>query len=320
MRKLANVSVDLDGLAHYHAIHGLNESANPYAIYEVALPRLLDLFDELGVPATLFVIGSDLDHTQAVEALRRATEVGHEAASHSYLHPYNLRQWSKLSIAEDIDRASDALLHAVGYRPAGFRTPGYNLDTRILRLLAERGYRYDSSVLPSPPYYTAKAAVMGAMSLFGKSSGSSMVDPNSLRAPLQPYRPSRWAFWKEGDRKHSLPIWEIPIGVNRVTRVPVIGTTIGALPRLMRKPFYESFRHRQQTIQIELHGIDIMDANDDAIHPQLAKHQPDVNRAWEKKREAIGDFLELAKDHYEFVTLDTMADELDAEAGPTVVV
>lgn len=319
MRKLANVSVDLDGLPLYHSIHGLTESADPYAVYEIALPRLLDLFDELDVSATFFVIGSDLEHPQAVDALRAAVARGHEAASHSYLHPYNLRAWSKLSIAEDIDRASDAILHATGSRPVGFRTPGYNVDTRILRILSERGYLYDSSVLPSPAYYAAKAAVMGALALCGKPSGSSMVDPQSLRAPLQPYRPSRWAFYKAGDRKHSLPIWEIPIGVNRVFRLPVIGTTVGSLPRLARRPFYESFRRGQPTIQLELHGIDLLDSADECVSELLAASQPDVRRNWEDKREAIGDFIELAKQHYAFITLENLADELNADAGPTVV-
>ena len=48
-----NVSVDLDGLGCYHQIHGIAEAADPTAIYTTAMPRLLRLFDEHGVQATL---------------------------------------------------------------------------------------------------------------------------------------------------------------------------------------------------------------------------------------------------------------------------
>lgn len=316
---LANVSVDIDGLQCYHQIHGLAAPADPVAMYTRALPRLLSLFDELQVRATLFVIGRDLEHPRAVEALQEARARGHEVASHSWAHPYNLRDWSKLSIAEDLDRSAEAIMHAVGTRPVGFRTPGYNVDTRILQLLAERGYRYDSSVLPSPAYYAAKGVVMGMMAAAGRPSRSSMTDPNALRAPLQPYRPSRWAFYQQGDRKHSLPIWEIPIGVTRATRLPVIGTSVGALHPRMVAPLYQLFKVGQRTLQFELHAIDLMDADDHEVHPDLPAHQPDLRRSWKKKRASIARMLQLMKGDYRMVTMAELAAELDAVAGPTVV-
>lgn len=317
--KLANVSVDLDSLECYHSIHGMVEPADPTAMYTVALPRILDFLEGLHLRATFFVVGQDLEHESAWSALREATARGHEIASHSYSHAYNLRTWSKLSVAEEIEKSSDAILHAVGKRPTGFRTPGYNVDTRILQLLAERGFKYDSSVLTSAPYYVAKGAVMTAMSALGRSSGSSAVAAYSLRAPSQPYRPSRWAFWKPGNRKHSLPIWEIPIGVIRGTGIPVIGTTVAMTPMPALAALYASFRAGQQTLQLELHGIDFLDKDDEAVHPKLPNRQIGLRRSWKKKRDHIQRFVEYMQEDYRFVTLDELADELEAHAGPTVV-
>lgn len=317
--KLANVSIDLDGLECYHSIHGIPDYADPVAMYSVALPRILALLDELHVRATFFVVGKDLEHERAWSALREATARGHEVASHSYSHAYNLRTWSKLSVAEEIEKSSDAILHAVGKRPTGFRTPGYNVDTRILQLLAERGFKYDSSVLPSLPYYLSKGAVLTAMNAFGRSSSTSAVSIHSLKAPTQPYRPSRWAFWKPGNRKHSLPIWEIPIGVVRGTGVPVIGTTVGMSSARLVGLLYRSFRSHQQTLQFELHGIDFLDAKDDVIHPALPKKQLDLRKDWQQKVDNIRRFVTLMQRDYRMVTLDELADELEAEAGPTVV-
>ena len=76
--KLAAVSVDLDEIECYAAIHGLTAPADTgRAIYRRALPRLETLFEQEAVPATFFAIGSDLDDENA-EVLRRLRTRGHE--------------------------------------------------------------------------------------------------------------------------------------------------------------------------------------------------------------------------------------------------
>jgi hypothetical protein len=315
MSRLANVSIDLDGLGCYHTIHRLAEAADPTLMYTLALPRFRELFAELGIKATLFVITSDLEHEAVVRELRLAVDEGHEVASHTHSHPYNLREWTDARIAAELKQSEDALFHAVGVRPVGFRTPGYNVDTRILRILAERGYTYDSSVFPCPPYYLAKAAVMGVMALSGKPSGSSMTDPAALLAPLQPYRPSRFNFSRPGDATHSLPLWEIPMGVVRGVRVPVIGTSIGAVPAAAARAMARALKLGQPTVQLEFHGIDMLDRDDVGIVPSLAGRQPDLRRAWRAKRAAYhACFSEIALTH-RFMTLQQLVEELDRTSG-----
>lgn len=317
--RFANVSVDLDGLGCYHRIHGLDAEADPTAIYKVAMPRFLALFDAVGVQATFFVIARDLQYPSVVAALFEALSQGHEVASHTYHHPYDLRHWTDRRIREEIQLATHSISDALDIRPVGFRTPGYNVDTRILRMLAEEGYRYDSSVFPSPLYYAAKGAVMAGMSLVGKPSGSSMTHPASLTAPLQPYRPSRWDFSRPGDRKHSLPLWEFPVGVLPGPRLPVIGTSVGALSPKMAARLVRWFELRQPALQFEMHGIDMMDDQDAAILPALAARQPDVRRSWTAKRDAYHAFMKRVQDKTPFATLLEATDALDAIAGPTVV-
>lgn len=317
--RFANVSIDLDGLGCYHAIHSLGEPADPVAMYTVALPRFLELFEQLAITATFFVIAEDLVHPEVVDALERATALGHEVASHTYHHPYDLRRWNEHRIATEIDLATAAFVERLGVRPIGFRTPGYNVDSRILRILAEQGYRYDSSVFPCPPYYLAKSAVMAAMAISGRPSGSSMTHPAALKAPTQPYRPSRLDFSRRGDRKHSLPLWEIPIGVVPLTRFPVIGTTVGALGPRAASALARVFRVGQDSLQFEMHGIDLMDASDDAIAPALAARQPDVRRPWKSRRDAFAAFIETLAPTHPFTTLAEATDALEDVAGPTVV-
>ena len=59
---------------------------------------------------------------------------------------------------------------------------------------------------------------------------------------------------------------ELPIATTPVLRAPVIGTTVLAMPRLAR--FGAAGGH----FNLELHGIDLLDASD--VPPQLAAAQP----------------------------------------------
>src|SRR5205085_1999247 len=84
-----------------------------------------------------------------------------EIASHSHAHDYRLSQRGAEEIALDLRSADAAIAEAVGARPVGFRAPGYTLSPALLQAVAAQGYRYDSSVFPAAPYYSAKALVKG---------------------------------------------------------------------------------------------------------------------------------------------------------------
>src|SRR6185436_4563133 len=109
-----------------------------------------------------------------------------------------------------------------GRAPVGLRAPGYEVSAEVIDHLCARGYRYDSSAYPAVPYYLAKAAIMGAMRLLGRKSGSILGSPAVLRAPLDPYQPSAHDPYRAGDQ----PLIEAPITVTPALRVPVIGTTL----------------------------------------------------------------------------------------------
>jgi hypothetical protein len=312
MERWANVSIDLDGLGCYHTIHSIDREADPTAIYEVALPRFLALCDRFGVRATLFVIASDLEYPAVVTALREARDAGHEIASHSYSHAYDLRSHSWDRVVADFDRAEAEFMTHFGERPVGFRTPGYNVDTRLLRLLSHRGYRYDSSVFPCPAYYAAKGAVMGVMRLAGRPSGSAMTRAEALLAPIQPYRPAHGAFWRPGRNDDTLPLWEFPVGVVRGSRFPVIGTTLGALPPAAARALYHAHSFGQRLVELEFHGIDFLDARDPCIDPALAARQPDVRRAVDEKFAAFSAYFAPMTSERTVLTLAALCDRLDA--------
>lgn len=308
----ASISIDLDGLDCYHSIHGLPAPRAGDPVYGIALQRYLRLLDDLDIRSTLFVITRYLDEDPgAIERLSAAAERGHELGSHTHTHPYNLRRLDIDGVIREIDDAGDRLEACAGRRPVGFRAPGYNAGERVLDCLEERGYRYDSSVFPCPPYYLAKAAVMGALWLVGRRSGSSLTDPRGLLAPLQPYQPVRGRFYRPGGATRR-ELWEIPMSVVPGLRLPVIGTTLALFGSRSFRRVYPWLRARQPFLNIEFHGVDFLGPDDDGLSPALLERQPDLRVPLPEKMRSYRDVLRLLQNDYAFGALADMVDELEA--------
>ncbi len=273
------VSVDLDSLGCYYRIHGLGEPPAPplgQVVLRKCLPRFLDLFDRHRIKATFFVVGADLaEDAEGRALLAEAARAGHELANHTHTHPYDFTRLPRDAMAAEIDRAHAAIAEVAGRPPVGFRAPGYAINSQVLELLVERGYTYDSSVFPSPPYYLAKALVMGAMRLAGRRSASVLDDPRAPFAPRAPYRPAPEAPYTPTSRAEGLV--EIPIAVTPLARLHVIGTSLVLAPDWLRRRMTAASLKRP-LFNLELHGIDLADAEQDGLPAALVARQPDLRR------------------------------------------
>ena len=304
--RLCAVSVDLDEIPNYFAIHGLPEPEGPAKtlVYDVAIDRLRDLAEELAVPFTLFAIGSDLARPEAAAQLREARGAGFEIANHSLDHRYDLVRLERGAMAQQIEEGARAIERAVGERPAGFRAPGYTITDEVFEVLGDLGVQYDASVFPCPAYWGAKAAAMGGIRLRGRRSRSVLDSPAVLLAPTQPYQVGR-PYWKRGKG-----LLEIPVQVTRGPRLPFIGTsvTLGGpiLARgLARMCVGEAF------VNLELHGIDVLDAADGlgALRP----YQPDVRVPLARKLESLRAAISELRAHgYEFLTMAELGASVEA--------
>lgn len=307
---LVSVSVDLDPVECYHRIHALAEAPSKdarFAILRRALPRLAELFARHGVSATLFVVGRDLKvDGEGASVLAELARAGHEIASHSYSHPYDLVRLSSDGIAAEIDRAHAAIERLVGRPPVGFRAPGYEISAELIELLCQRRYRYDSSAFPAIPYYLAKAAVMAAIRVTGRKSGSILGSARVLGAPCAPYHPAAGAPYRRG----ALPIVELPVTVTPWLRLHVIGTTLVISPEWLRRRLVTSALATKH-FNLELHGIDLADATLDGISPALVGRQPDLRVSLESKMAALDRTLTEAREAgARFLTLAEAAEEL----------
>jgi hypothetical protein len=300
--RLCAVSVDLDEIPNYFAIHGLPAPAGPEKslVYDVAVDRLRAFAADASVPLTLFAIGSDLARPEAAAKLRAAGQAGIEVANHSLDHRYDLVRLGRAEIRRQIDEGAQAVERVTGVRPSGFRAPGYTVTDEVLDVLVELGVAYDSSVFPCPAYWAAKAAAITLIALRGRTSRSIVDTPAVLMAPTRPYRVGR-PYWRRGRG-----LLELPVQVTRGGRLPFIGTYVtvggpGIARRLTRMCVGEPL------VNLELHGIDVLDVADGL--DALRAHQPEVRVPKERKLEALlAAIEELRRAGYSFVRLGEAAE------------
>lgn len=302
------ISIDLDGIACYYRIHGLGPPPPElaHAIHERALPRAAALFARHGIHVTWFTVGRDVDpalgpaHAANAERLAALAKAGDELGNHSYSHPYELARMTRAEVEHEITACHEVLKKLGTVR--GFRAPGYDLSPVMLDVLARLGYRYDSSVFPSPAYYAAKAAVMTVLAAVGRPSGAVMTNPRLLAAPPEPYRPAMEAPWRRG----QAPLVELPIATTPWLRVHAIGTSLLVAPAWVRDRLVAAMAGREFW-NLELHGIDFADAEKDGIPGELVERQPDLRIAIDAKLARMDELLHAVTARWQVHTLGEIA-------------
>jgi peptidoglycan-N-acetylglucosamine deacetylase len=100
--------------------------------------KILDILREKKVKATFFVCGKNVGRYP--ETLQRIVQEGHQVGNHTYSHAL-LFMKSPSRIAEQIDRAQEAIENACGVRPSIFRPPYGCRTPGLMRVLSDRGLK-----------------------------------------------------------------------------------------------------------------------------------------------------------------------------------
>ena len=148
-----------------------------------------------------------------------------------------------------------------------------------MNVLREAGLRYDSSVFPCPAYYAAKATTMLSMVLRGHDSRAILDSPRVLRAPTSPYCTGT-PYWRRGSG-----IFELPIQVAGPLRLPFIGTSLALLGPIGARLLARSLIGLP-FINLELHGIDFLEARD--VPQAVLAVQPDLHVPLARKLRTFG--------------------------------
>ena len=121
----------------------------------VAMPRILDMLGAHGIKASFYVPGYVAEtHPDLVREIVRR---GHEVSHHGYMHepPASMDAEEEEQV---LVRGIDILEGLTGYRPPGYRSPGWELSEVSLDLLASYGFLYDSSMMGDDAPYTLQTS------------------------------------------------------------------------------------------------------------------------------------------------------------------
>lgn len=192
--------------------HKLRDKTGEYVLHQ-GMPRLLDLYDKYGIKATFFYTG----HIAKLypQVVKMAYERGHEVGSHGLTH--------EVSKAFDVMPPEEQLSHLkqskqilediIGDKVVSFRAPAARVDKGFPQILAEAGFKVDSSV---------SSQRLDMMFSFG-----ALKKLHWLTAPRKAYFTKTDNIFRKGDSE----ILEVPISA---LVFPYIGTFMRIAPTLNR--------------------------------------------------------------------------------------
>jgi peptidoglycan/xylan/chitin deacetylase (PgdA/CDA1 family) len=149
-----------------------------------AVPKILELLAETRMPATFYIPGWVVDHhTDRCKQIRDAGyEIGHHGYSHQWADPKHPERE-----CEDFDRASEVLDRLLGVKPRGYRPPAAEITANTLKMLADRGYLYNTNMLDDVyPYRHVLAD--GARGPVELPTHWSLADAGYMLSSVQRYR------------------------------------------------------------------------------------------------------------------------------------
>ena len=192
--------------------HKLRDKTGEYVLNQ-GMPRLLDLYDKYSVKATFFYTG----HIARLypEVVKMAYERGHEIGSHGLTHEVS-KAFDVLTPDEQLShlkQSKQILEDIIGDEVVSFRAPAARVDKAFPTVLAEAGFKIDSSV---------SSQRLDMMFSFG-----ALKKLHWLTAPRKAYFTQKDNIFKKGDSE----VLEVPI---LAMGFPYIGTFMRIAPSLNR--------------------------------------------------------------------------------------
>jgi polysaccharide deacetylase family protein (PEP-CTERM system associated) len=226
------MSVDVEDYFHVSALSeaiSRDDWDSMNARVDFSTRRLLEVFDAADTRATFFVLGWVADRHPAL--VREIHRRGHEVACHGYSHRLVYEQSPEEFRSETL-RSKSLLEDLIGEPLAGYRAASYSITPKsrwALDIIAEAGFRYDSSIFPVRHDLYGMAGAPRFPHILTTDGGAELVEfpPTTARVlgqnvpaagggyfRLYPYALSRWLLRRvnEGEGQPAifyLHPWEV---------------------------------------------------------------------------------------------------------------
>ncbi len=145
---LVGFGIDVDAVAGWLGSYGGEDSPDDISrgmfAGEVGSPRLLDLFDKLGIKTTWFIPGHSAETFP--EQMKDVARRGHEIGIHGYSHENPIAMTPEQEEAV-LDKCIGLITEISGQRPTGYVAPWWEFSNVTNELLLKKGIKYDHSLM-----------------------------------------------------------------------------------------------------------------------------------------------------------------------------
>lgn len=153
---LCGFGVDVDAVAGWLGSYGGEDSPDDISrglfAGEVGSPRLLTLFERMGIKTTWFIPGHSIETFPS--QMKAVADASHEIGIHGYTHENPIAMTAAQEEAV-LDKCIGLVEQLCGKRPTGYVAPWWEFSNVTNELLVKKGIKYDHSLMHNDftPYY-----------------------------------------------------------------------------------------------------------------------------------------------------------------------
>ena len=153
---LCGFGIDVDAVAGWLGSYGGEDSPDDISrglfAGEVGSPRLLNLFDRMGIKTTWFIPGHSVETFP--KQMKAVADDGHEIGMHGYSHENPISMTPEQE-EEVLDKCIEVIEACSGKKPRGYVAPWWEFGAKTNELLLKKGIKYDHSLMHDDftPYY-----------------------------------------------------------------------------------------------------------------------------------------------------------------------
>ncbi len=197
------------------------------SLLEEQLEILLEFLDAKKIKATFFILGSVA--LRFKNLINKISNNGHEISSHGSSHKLN-NELSYIDLKDDIKRSKEVLENICQREVIGYRAPCFSIEERLLEILSDLKFTYDSSLNKS-----SLNSRYGKLDRFKANS----LDPFYLK-------------------KYNLIEYQLPVFKINEFYYPISGGGFGRLtPRYLWKFFITQFLKKYDYLVLYIHPWEI---------------------------------------------------------------
>jgi len=215
-------------------------------VYNVGLPRLLDLYARHDIKCTFYFTGTMCELVPDSVDLVKA--YGHEIGCHSYSHAQD-KALDVLSYEEQLNEIKKAknLIESIAGRIESFRAPALRLNEDTVKALEETGFTSDSSICPQR--------------FDGPFTFGSKRKLKWLFAPRKPYFLSYESITRKGTSK----ILEIPISALLFSFSGTVMRRSPLITKMLQKYLFIEAKRNDKPVVFLFHPNECLDFEGEAV-------------------------------------------------------